>query len=91
MIETATKQHSNYIYDAVIIGIGHYNDPIVATIPGAEKFKGGVIHSHVYRKAKPYENKKVLIIGGGPSGIDISHKVATVAKKVKSTDILVAI
>lgn len=81
-MERISKQTTSFIYDAVMICTGHYNDPFVPIIPGANRFIGGVIHCHSYRNTKPYQNKKVLVIGAGPSGIDISIKLAPVAEKV---------
>lgn len=50
--------------------------------PDTSEFEGEVRHSHTYRVPEPYQGKTVLISGGGPSGIDISYDLATVATKV---------
>ncbi|XP_044264267.1 senecionine N-oxygenase-like isoform X2 [Tribolium madens] len=69
-------------YDAVIICNGHYSDPFIPDIPGVKSFLGRIIHSHEYRSPEPYNNKRVLIVGAGPSGLDISRQIANVASKV---------
>lgn len=51
---------------------------------GLEKFSGTLIHSHSYRSAEPYKNKRVVIVGAGPSGVDIAKLVSKVAAKVLS-------
>ena len=44
--------------------------------------KQNVIHSHDYRKPEPFRDLIVCIVGAGPSGVDISIDVSSVAKKV---------
>ncbi|KAJ8923996.1 hypothetical protein NQ315_006772 [Exocentrus adspersus] len=69
-------------YDAVMVCVGNYSVPKTPKIQGLEIFKGKIIHSHIYRKPDPFRNRKTLVIGGGPSGVDISRMVAEVADKV---------
>jgi len=47
-----------------------------------EKFKGSYLHSHSYRDPKGFEDKKVLVVGIGNSGGDISVELSRVAKQV---------
>lgn len=63
---------------------GHYNHPVFPNTKGKEKFQGKIIHSHDFRIAKPYTDRKVLIVGAGASGIGIAEKIATVAEKVST-------
>ncbi|XP_019865671.1 uncharacterized protein LOC109594850 [Aethina tumida] len=70
------------IFDAVMICNGHYFKPFLPEMSGLEKFSGTVIHSHSYRSAEPYKNKRVVIVGAGPSGVDIAKLVSKVAAKV---------
>ncbi|CAG9813293.1 unnamed protein product [Phaedon cochleariae] len=69
-------------FDSIMICVGDYSDPIVPELHGKHKFGGSMIHSHDYRNPNPYKNKRVLIVGVGPSGVDIAAKVLAVAKKV---------
>ncbi|KAH9636622.1 hypothetical protein HF086_003440 [Spodoptera exigua] len=39
-----------------------------------------IIHSHDYKEPEPFRNRRVLIVGAGPSGVDIGLDVAEVAK-----------
>lgn len=61
---------------------GHYNKPVIPTLPGKDKFKGSQCHSHEYRKPEPYRGKKVLIIGAGPSGMDLALHISFHAEQV---------
>lgn len=65
-----------------MICVGHYSLPNVPIVKGQDQFRGGTIHSHDYRKSEPYKDKTLLVLGGGPSGIDISRAAASSAKKV---------
>lgn len=77
-----TEQESTGLYDSVIICNGHYNDPIIPTIPGQELFDGVIAHSHNYRDPKRYRGLKVLVIGAGPSGLDLTLHISSVADNV---------
>ncbi|KAJ8932109.1 hypothetical protein NQ314_014890 [Rhamnusium bicolor] len=71
-------------YDAVLVCVGKYSVPKSPRIQGMDKFKGTIIHSHAFRKPDPFKNRKVLIVGAGPSGIDISRIVSEVFISIRS-------
>ena len=50
----------------------HYFKPCLPGIPGLSNFPGLVIHSHFYREPEGYTDQNVLVVGAGPSGIDIA-------------------
>lgn len=77
-----TKTPMIEYYDAVLVCNGHNAMPIFPNIPGMDKFDGIQIHSHDYRVPENYKNMNILIIGAGPSGVDICMDVAKVAKRV---------
>jgi len=63
----------NHFVFAIGLAGGTYKTP---EIPGAEKFKGEILHSFHYTKAKDYEGKKVIVVGACTSGHDISKDLA---------------
>lgn len=69
-------------YDAVMICNGHYNDPIIPKLRGQEDFKGNIDHSHNYRDPEKFRGKRLLLIGAGPSGLDITLQISSVAEQV---------
>lgn len=69
-------------YDGVFICNGHYSVPLVPKVKGGEHFKGTVMHSHDYRVPNKFEGQRVLVFGGGPSGVDVALEESTVAKYV---------
>lgn len=77
-----TKETYTKGFDAVIVCNGHFSKPYIPDIPGMKLFDGRIIHSHDYRSSKPYEEQNVIVIGAGPSGIDIALQLAKDAKQV---------
>ncbi|XP_022128722.1 senecionine N-oxygenase isoform X1 [Pieris rapae] len=69
-------------YDYVFVCNGHYNTPFIPNIPGLKKFQGDVMHSHDYRVPEIFTGKRVLVIGAGPSGMDIAFEITRVTTKV---------
>ncbi|KAH9403222.1 hypothetical protein TYRP_015102 [Tyrophagus putrescentiae] len=62
---------------------GRYSAPNWPPLEGLNLFSGSVIHSHDYRFREPYiDKRKVVVIGAGPSGIDMALDVASVATEV---------
>lgn len=53
------------IYDAVMLCVGHHSEPSWPnpSFPGQDRFEGLKMHSHSYKDFKPFEKKKVLIVG----------------------------
>lgn len=67
---------------------GHNASPVTPDIPGKDDFEGVQIHSHDYRIPEHFTNMNVLIIGSGPSGIDICSDVSKVANQVNANCLL---
>jgi len=47
-----------------------------------ELFQGEIWHSRDYRTPEPFAGKKIVVLGGGPSAIDISIELAECASQV---------
>ncbi|XP_038241997.1 flavin-containing monooxygenase FMO GS-OX4-like isoform X2 [Dermochelys coriacea] len=69
-------------FDAVIVCSGHYSDPFIPPIPGLETFPGRLLHSHEYRCPEPFAGRTVVLLGAGPSGLDLTLQLAPVAQRV---------
>ncbi|XP_050684351.1 senecionine N-oxygenase-like isoform X2 [Leptidea sinapis] len=69
-------------YDYVFVCNGHYNTPFIPSIPGLKEFKGDIMHSHDYRVPEIFAGKRVLVVGAGPSGMDIALEITSVTTKV---------
>ncbi|GMI98303.1 hypothetical protein like AT1G62620 [Hibiscus trionum] len=70
------------LFEAVVICNGHNTEPKTAKFPGKDTWPGLQMHSHNYRTPEPFKNKIVVLIGNGPSAIDILKELAPVAKQV---------
>lgn len=75
-------KYEKVIVDIVLVCNGHFSTPEISQLDGAEEFQGSQIHSHDYRTPDRFAGKKVLTVGAGPSGMDISQEIASVASKV---------
>ncbi|XP_057319304.1 uncharacterized protein LOC130663831 [Microplitis mediator] len=73
---------SNEIFDAVMVCNGHYFEPSIPIIEGHDKFKGLQLHSHDYRVPETFANKTVVVVGAGPSGMDLALEISSKAKQV---------
>ncbi|XP_032518605.1 senecionine N-oxygenase-like isoform X2 [Danaus plexippus] len=78
----ATGLSTTREYDYVFVCNGHYNTPFIPNIPGLKNFEGEVMHSHDYRVPDVFKDKNVLVIGAGPSGLDIALEITSVCSKV---------
>ncbi|VEN41237.1 unnamed protein product [Callosobruchus maculatus] len=77
-----TNETIRKVYDVVMVCNGHYNVPIYPEVIGEELFQGKKEHSRDYRHNGPYKDKRVLIIGAGPSGVDLTNQISEVAECV---------
>ncbi|GIJ78719.1 monooxygenase [Micromonospora phaseoli] len=64
---------------AVVAASGSFGNPVQPTLPGREDFSGEVLHVAAYRGPKPYAGKRVVVVGGGNSAVQVGHELAEVA------------
>ncbi len=69
-------------FDAVSICIGNFWQPKTVNYPGMERFQGEYLHAANYHAPDIFRGKRVLVIGNGVSGMDISVDASKTAKKV---------
>jgi cation diffusion facilitator CzcD-associated flavoprotein CzcO len=72
--------NGSFLHKAVICATGVWNNPIMPEIEGMEDFQGELYHAHDFRKPQQVAGKRVLVIGCGPSGIDIAVAAGEVAE-----------
>ncbi|XP_076882994.1 putative indole-3-pyruvate monooxygenase YUCCA10 [Bidens hawaiensis] len=61
-----------YVGRFLVVATGENSDAFVPEVDGLSEFKGEVIHSTEYKSGKAYEDKKVLVVGAGNSGMEIA-------------------
>ncbi|CAH2045539.1 unnamed protein product, partial [Iphiclides podalirius] len=68
--------------DFVIIANGQYSKPIRPTYEGEDLFKGTIRHSRDYKDPEAFRDRRVLVVGAGPSGLDLATHLVNVTKKL---------
>ena len=66
-------------FDALVVCNGHHHVPRYPQYEG--EFSGEYIHSHDYKRAAPFENKRVLVIGGGNSACDVAVETSRISRE----------
>ena len=69
-------------FDAVVFCNGRYFYPMLPELEPLLPFSGRLEHSFSYRGPEAYRNKRVVIMGTGPSGEDLSREISHCAKRV---------
>ncbi|KAK7870403.1 hypothetical protein R5R35_003739 [Gryllus longicercus] len=80
--DVRTGEDATERFDAVMVCNGHYWKPYIPTLAGAESFSGEQLHSHDYRTPLRFRGRRVLVIGAGPSGMDLTLEIASAAEHV---------
>ena len=66
-------------YAAVLVCNGHHWDAKLPDFPGS--FAGRTLHAHDYRTPEGMEDKNVLVVGIGNSGVDVACESARVSAR----------
>jgi putative flavoprotein involved in K+ transport len=66
-------------FPVVIVASGRFGKPYLPDIPGREDFKGEVLHARDFCRPEPFAGMRVLVVGSGPSGVDIALELMATA------------
>jgi hypothetical protein len=64
-------------FDHLVVASGHHWDPRWPDYEG--HFEGEYLHSHTFKRAEPFRDRRVLVLGGGNSACDIAVETARVS------------
>jgi glycine/D-amino acid oxidase-like deaminating enzyme len=64
------------------VATGIVANPKTPRFPGQEHFAGRMVHSVAYKRPDPYAGRRVLVVGVGNSGAEISSEIARAGGKV---------
>ncbi|KAI5461231.1 hypothetical protein BGZ63DRAFT_414055 [Mariannaea sp. PMI_226] len=82
---TVTGSITKETFDAVVVANGHYSTPFIPNIKNLKEFNntypGICTHSKQYRTPHPFASKKVVVVGNGPSGLDIALQINQECRK----------
>nr|XP_027079773.1 probable indole-3-pyruvate monooxygenase YUCCA4 isoform X3 [Coffea arabica] len=65
-------QDCEYVSRWIIVATGENAEPFIPDIQGIEKFQGHVRHTSVYKCGSEFQDQRVLVIGCGNSGMEVS-------------------
>lgn len=71
-----------YYFEFVLVCNGHYNTPLLPKLNGTNLFKGRQLHSHDYKSADDFKGENILVIGAGPSGMDLANIISKTANHI---------
>jgi cation diffusion facilitator CzcD-associated flavoprotein CzcO len=81
---TVDGQVIDDVFDAVVVANGHYSTPFVPDIKNIREFHQAhpstIIHSKNYHSVDAFRDKKTVVVGNGPSGLDIAYQINQVSK-----------
>ncbi len=80
--EVVTEQNGvkkTHCFTDLIVCNGHHWKPKYPNYSG--EFEGKLLHSHQFKKAAPFKDQKVLVIGGGNSACDVAVETSRVSAK----------
>ncbi|CAG8459021.1 4455_t:CDS:2 [Ambispora gerdemannii] len=69
-------------FDYVIVCSGKERASWIPNYQGRDTFGGKQIHSHIYRDPKQFEDKRIVVVGTGNSGIEIASELSHFASQV---------
>lgn len=72
----AAAAEVEYICRWLVVATGENAERVVPDIEGLQDFAGEVIHACDYKSGKEYRGKKVLVVGCGNSGMELSLDLA---------------
>jgi len=65
-------EHLEYHSRWLIAATGENAEPVIPEIAGCGKFKGAILHTSEYNSGSKFKNQRVLVIGCGNSGMEVS-------------------
>ncbi|CAK9182353.1 unnamed protein product [Ilex paraguariensis] len=65
-------QDFEYVSKWLVVATGENADPNIPEISGIESFEGPVVHTSVYKSGAEFKQQRVLVVGCGNSGMEVS-------------------
>ena len=69
----------------VVAATGGFGRPHRPRLPGEETYRGTLLHASEYRRPAGFAGRRVVVVGGGSSAVQIAHELATVARVTLAT------
>ncbi|MFI7020370.1 flavin-containing monooxygenase [Streptomyces sp. NPDC050164] len=69
----------------IVAASGAFGNPLLPDLPGRQGFTGELRHVADYRSPEPYAGKRIVVVGGGSSAVQVGHELADVARVTLAT------
>lgn len=79
VFEIITSTGNVFHARTIISATGAFSYPHIPQIDGKELFKGTMIHSSQYKNIEEFKNKRIIIVGGGNSAVQIAFELSQVS------------
>lgn len=80
LFHVRTAGGRSFLAQNVIAATGAFHRPFTPQLPGQEQFAGQALHSFAYRTPGPFADRRVVVVGGGNSAVQIAAELARVAR-----------
>jgi putative flavoprotein involved in K+ transport len=80
-----TAAGGEYRARTLVAATGSFAKPHRPRFPGQGTFCGRILHVADYRNPVPFRGKRVVVVGGGNSAVQIAHELASVARTTLAT------
>lgn len=74
------SNRGSFFARSVIAATGAFSRPHIPELPGLKQFGGQVIHSSSYLRPDSFAGQRIVVVGGGNSGVQIAVELAQVAE-----------
>ncbi|KAG6571349.1 putative indole-3-pyruvate monooxygenase YUCCA10, partial [Cucurbita argyrosperma subsp. sororia] len=71
-----TGEMEVYASEFLVVASGENSVANMPEMDGLKTFRGGIVHSSLYKNGRDYEGKDVLVVGCGNSGMEISFDLS---------------
>lgn len=65
---------------SLVAASGGFGRPYRPALPGASRFTGRLLHAAAYRRPDPFAGRRVVVVGGGNSAVQIATELAGLAE-----------
>lgn len=80
----ASQVCRQYACKWLVVATGENAEAVLPHLPGLSDFKGTILHSSQYKTGSQFQNKKVLVVGAGNSGMEIALDLANTGSSTTS-------
>jgi putative flavoprotein involved in K+ transport len=64
----------------LVAATGSFSNPYIPALAGQDTFTGEALHVATYRNPQPYAGKRILVVGGGNSAVQVGYELGQLAE-----------